>query len=1005
MDGSTGDAALPPDKEDLGPGGDMPPPQVDMDRVRRDMPISGFDFGGGGDMTLAPLMLTNLTPGQGSVRGGQRVRIDGAGLTQETQVLFDNVPLDVTFVAGSLLALTPPVDSPGSVSVKALREDGQSAVLPQGYRYVDDLAITSVSPNAVPTRGGVEVDVRGTGFDPDRTVVTLGNKGVARVNVIDSTLMRVLTAPHPKGVVDLRVVTPNGRATKKDALRFFVSLGLQTVLPAAGPTAGGTLVTVRGEGFDAQTKVLFDGVSAAVVSRDVQTGQIVVTTPPHAPGPVPVTVVTGLESAVKIDGFFYTDDATPRILAASPPRGDLAGGETVLLTGVGLGQAQDAIVFGQKPAMVLERQDTWARVQSPRADTPGPVDLTLTRGPTTLAALPNGFTYLALPTLATVAPAQGPSAGGQSVVLTGERLGAVEQVLMGGVGAGIVSREATRLEVVSPARVAGLVDVVLVQGESQVVKTDAYTYVDALEVWGFSPTRGALAGGTHVEVFGRGFGSIVGVTLGGVEADKVVRIDDNTLTLLTPPSSQALTHEVALGVRTQGGGGLDGPYLYQYYNPASRFGGASGGAVQGAVNVSVFASGGSPIPQAFVMLSTRPDTKYQGWTNEFGQITLSGPEVLGSQTVSATAAGFSAATFRAVDAEDITIFLDRTVLTPNPGGGGGATPAPLATITGRVKMSAKISGATQSSFKMAAVATTSLSTRGGNPEPGEGSVVFGEGEYRIRSRIGDLAVVALCGVYDNTTQRFDPQFMGVKRYLSVADKQTVRADVLCDIPLDKNLGVKLVNPAYAPAGPNSNVAKVVWDFGFEGYFASPVVATGLGDTLQVRRLPALAGELGDIDFTVVAGSYTDLFAPFTETSRLDVTALGTTLLMPPLLDVPEAISPQPGGTVVNRQIRWQASGAYPPDLVFLILRNAQGLPVWTITVPGSQTSVTLPEFPDFSGQPLAQRPEPYASGPLFLSITAVRIPQFDYDQVTYEDLSSSRWEARAVTGWPLTLKK
>ena len=123
------------------------------------------------------------------------------------------------------------------------------------------------------------------------------------------------------------------------------------------------------------------------------------------------------------------------------------------------------------------------------------------------------------------------------------------------------------------------------------------------------------------------------------------------------------------------------------------------------------------------------------------------------------------------------------------------------------------------------------------------------------------------------------------------------------------------------------------------------------------------------------------------------------LSLPPLLDVPEPLSPLPGGVIVNREIRWEARGPYFPDMSVVTLRNSEGIPVWTFTVPGTQTSVRVPEFPDFSGLPVEQRPNPYTQDQLFLTITSVRIPQFSYDAFTYEDFSGARWEAFSLSRW------
>ena len=63
---------------------------------------------------------------------------------------------------------------------------------------------------------------------------------------------------------------------------------LAGLLPAAGPSAGGTAVALSGAGFQAGAAVAFGGTPASVVS--VTDAAIAVIAPAHAAGAVDVTV-------------------------------------------------------------------------------------------------------------------------------------------------------------------------------------------------------------------------------------------------------------------------------------------------------------------------------------------------------------------------------------------------------------------------------------------------------------------------------------------------------------------------------------------------------------------------------------------------------------------------------------------------------------------------------------------------------------------------------------------
>lgn len=977
-------------------------PDMDIDepvdmrrRPRLDMEISGFDFGNPDvDMASEPFTLSEVIPPSGPVAGGTLIRLTGTSLTEGTVVYFDGVEIPVEPLGGALVGRAPAVSLPGAVDVKAISPGGETATLEDGFTYFADLGVAQVLPSRIPTTGGVEVEVRGAGFVPE-TAVSFSGTSALRVEFVSPTILRVISPPRDAGVADVRVTTPNGAVVLDDAITYFEPLSVELLDPSAGRTTGGELVTVRGHGFSSDMTVTFDAAAAQVVSVNANQGTAIVRTPSHAPGLVDVTVSDGFDVARAEDAFYYRADDSTTIAAISPDFGPVAGGNKALVIGVGLDAPDAVIEIGGAEAAVIEGAATWARIDVPPG-TLGAADVSVDVAGVEASSLPGAYTYLEDLWLDQVDPNSGPSEGGTVVTLRGEGLESAEKITFGGLRAEVVSRAADTLTVKAPAHVAGVVDVVVERGGLTASFIDGFTYTEQLQVWGFSPTRGAVSGGTYVSVQGTGFDDAREVWLGGQRASVVRRIDSNNLYLYTPahPQGDAILRVISEADDARA------PYPYYYFNPATRFGGAAGSQIEGAVNVSVYDTGGAPIPSAFVMLSTRPDTSYQGMTNSDGQITLSGPDVLGAQTVTAIAAGYSATSVQAVDAENLTVFLNRT--TPNPGNGGSGDPPPFGIIRGDVRSIGKLADPNnQKTYDMAIIGTTSVSQYGGNPNPGTGSVVIGDGGYEIISRIGDLAVIALCGVYDEETQSFDPQYMAIERYLVIGDQQTRDVDLLCDIPLDQELDVKLINPVYNPAGPDNNVATVYWDFGFEGIFEAPVEARGLGNVLRVERLPELSGVLADVSFSVIAGSYTGDFAPYTQTAVSGVTDLDAVLIMPPLIDVPEAVSPLPDAAIVNSEIRWDASGPYPADMHVVVLRNALGLPVWTFTVPGQQNYVRIPDFPDFSGLPLEERPTPYPDEQLFLSITSVRIPEFDYSSFTYEDFGLDRWEAFALTRWAL----
>ncbi|MFU8802404.1 MAG: IPT/TIG domain-containing protein [Bradymonadaceae bacterium] len=951
---------------------------------------SGWDWDSG--FEEPGFEIEGVIPPTGPVRGNTRVQIRGDGLSPDSRVFFGSQEMPVRESGGHLVGRTPQAAGPGPVTVKVLARNGEVVNLQNAFTYVADLEVDSVLPSRLPGNGGYEVTIEGHGFEAPMGV-SFSGRSARRVDVVTENIIRVITPVHPRGFSDLRLTTPSQSVEKKRVIEFYDPLFIEGLAPSSGPLAGGQTVVLHGEGFTSQTSVRFDGRAAPFVSVDPAAGTLTVQSPATSTaGLVDIVAENANDSFILENGYLYRTTNDPVIAAVHPGFGPTTGGTRVWIVGHGLGAADLDIRFGSQSATIESRAAGHAVVLSPPGSV-GLADIVLRTGGIERDRLEDGFDYRPAVEITDVSPGQGPTAGGEVITIEGTGFLEVDTVDFGVLPAAFEIVSNTRIRATSPRHSAGKVDVTVQANELEARMLEAYEYVEPLEIWGFSPVRGAIAGGTHVAVRGQGFQGLLEVELGNVEGTDVRRLDGHNLYFYTPPNRIG---EARLIVKS-GDESAEGPYPFAYFDPLNSFGGASGGDVVGSVNVTVLTMGGGPVPGAFVMLSTRADTPYQGVTDRFGQVTLSGPDVLGPQIVTATAANFTSATVQAVDAENLTVFL-----TPLDGDGqpGAGDPPPFGMISGTVSSTGKTADpAGQKTFNMAVIRTTQRHIQGSTINPGPNSVINGAGEYEIRSRIGDVAVIALCGHFDSQTNEFTPEFMAVERFIFVSDRGQYDVDLDCDIPLDEAMTVKLVHPAYAPDGPNNNIVNVFLDFGFEGVFPTPHRAQGLGSLLEVTALPAREGNLEDVTFTVVGGSYTGAFAPYTQTSRVNVADISHTISLPPLVSVPEADSPIAGGIIHDRQIRFRHGGPSLPSYYMAILRDSQGLPIWQFVIPGHENVFKFPEFPDFSALPADARPDPFPPGPLFLVIYGMRIPNFIYDNFSYRDMNQDRWEAFAVATW------
>ncbi|MFB6264144.1 MAG: IPT/TIG domain-containing protein [Bradymonadaceae bacterium] len=674
---------------------------------------TGWDFGtvDSSDGT-APFELDAIVPPSGPVDGGNRVRVVGQGLTAQVDLFIGGRRADVTRSGGELVARVPAAESPHRATVKVVGPDGRRRSLKDGYEYVSAIRVERVTPTRIPTDGGVQVEVRGQGFGPS-VGVSVDRQSAWRVDRIDSGLLRFVAPPGSAGPADLRLTTRHESAVVEDALEYVAPLSIDGLAPAAGSTAGGDRVVVEGGGFGPRARVTFGGERATVLQREKGGKKLVVRTPAHPAGTVDIGVQSGGDAVLAADAFVYQSSSQPTVASLSPGSGPASGGTKVRIVGRGFDRKNLQVAFGGKSASVVEKKPTFLRVETPAAS-PGTVDVVVRAAGSKIGELTDGFRYVEDLFVDSVSPDAGPAAGGTDVTIRGTGFQGVDEVTFGGLPASFDVRSNSKLRATTPAHAAGKVDVVLHRGETTARHRDAFTYRTDVEIWGFSPVRGAIAGGTYVEVRGKGFIGRVSAELDGSSVNGIRRIDRNNLFFYTPSHP---TGTAELTVQSEVGK-AKGPYPFRYFNPASRKGGASGGPVRGAVNVTVLAQGGGPIEGAFVMLSTRRDTPHSGTTDANGQVTLSGPGVQGAQTVTATAKGFTSTTVRDIDSENLTLFL-RSKSPSNGGGGGGGGDPPMATIEGTVRAPVKFGNPDDKvSWEMAVVRTTMESIGGRRIEPG-----------------------------------------------------------------------------------------------------------------------------------------------------------------------------------------------------------------------------------------------------------------------------------------------
>ncbi len=937
--------------------------------------------------------IVEISPTTGPVDGGTPMLVLGNYFDEGTEVFLGTRALRDVQVLNSnqLIGRTPP-GTVGPVDVKVVGDLGDD-VIAGGFTYFEPLRVDTVSPNRGATTGGEVILVRGGGFSP-RTLVTVGGRSAIEVEFLDARTLQVTTPPGEAGRVDVRLTDRNSSAQLAGGFRYYTPVEIERVFPGAGPVSGGTPVTIYGAGFDDETTLRFGDID--VDATFVSATELTVNTPPGPAGFVNITVTNDNGVSGLIDGYLYLAPGNNEVTVRGvvPDAGPASGGQIVTVVGENLGGRNLSVTFDGEGLTVLDQSDTTIVGRAP-AGAVGSVDVQVSTADGT-STLRDGYEYLPSVEVDSIDPASGPVAGGTEVTITGSGFTQRSVVLFGPLRAQVTEATETSLTVITPSGALGLTDVTVRVGNLTTIVPDGFEYTQTINIFGLNPAQGSIAGGTFVIIRGEGFAAAPeSVRFGTTPASEIAFIDNSTLSVRSPAG-----REGAVDVTVSfGDNDVRAPNRFIYFNPGTRFGGAWGQEISGAVNVSVFSSGGGPIENAYVTLSIQRDSRYAGFTNAGGQVTFSGADLFGRQSVTAIAAGYSSATVESFNAENITVFL-------SPLDGNGAPPGgpPSGTITGYISGVEKIGDPGPNEFELALCETTRPSPFRGNPPTGNGNVVLGNGEYTLISRVGDLAVVCVAGLFNNLTEEFRPLFMGVRRYLFVSAGQTYNVDIEVDIPLNNPLTFKVQNAPRGEPGPNMNEVIPLLDFGFEGVFGGLDTAVGDAEFVTAEHQPHLEGVLEDLSFFVYGGAWTNRRGPYSLAILRSVSETDRVIELPPLLGVPIAENPRDGGRVVNNYVELNPNSNIQPDFYFINIELFDRTPVWDVVLPGNQPFFQLPEFPDFRDLPEDERPAPYVAGPLAMYITSARAIEFDYDNFEYNDFGLDNWEVFTSTAWVIQLR-
>jgi len=465
-----------------------------------------------------PPTVTSIAPTSGTSIGGTAVKIKGTGFTTGATVTIGSGATGVVVVSATEITAKTSATAVGSDPVVVSETNGTSTGGPS-YTYIapPPPTVTTISPTSGSTLGGTAVSLTGTGFVAGATV-TIGNSATAVV-VVSAAKITAKTSATAAGSDAVVVSDANGTSTGGPSYTYLAPPPptVTTIAPTSGSTLGGTAVTLTGTGFVAGASVTIGSGATAVVV--VSATKITAKTAATAAGSDPVVVKDANGTSTGGPSYTYVAPSQPSVTSIAPTTGPVAGGTSVTITGKNLTAGPTPVVeFGATAAPnITSFTATKIVVVSPQAPAIGTVHVTVTTaGGTSATGTKDQFTYTSpgLPTVTSVSPSSGPTAGGTPVTIKGTGFLSGATVTIGSAATSVKVESPTELKATTATTAAGSDAVVVKDANGTSTGGPTFTYDPQPTVTEVTPPAGPTAGGTTVKIIGTGFLEGASVTIG-----------------------------------------------------------------------------------------------------------------------------------------------------------------------------------------------------------------------------------------------------------------------------------------------------------------------------------------------------------------------------------------------------------------------------------------------------------------------------------------------------------
>ncbi|MBI9088906.1 MAG: IPT/TIG domain-containing protein [Desulfobacterium sp.] len=409
-----------------------------------DQPWNSFTYDSG--LPTISMVYTEDYIHESPTTGGKGVTISGSNFRPGAHVAFGGNPAVVTDVSPIAVTVITPPHEPGPVDITVTNPGGLTGVYTGDiiwgdFTYVGSPppgpVVTSLNPDFGSLTGGEMVSISGSGFFSGARLFF----GPFQAEIEDHVSPSLIQARLPRcamGIMDVTVINADGQEGGLPG--GFTAIAplpvVNDVEPGTGPCAGGTFVTIQGEGFLPESLVRVGGNPAAGL-RFVDETILTATMPPGFPGTVAVEVINPGDQAGTLAGAYTFQGESaplPQLFTLFPSSGPQEGGIRVEMIGQGI-LSGASLTVGTQPMIDPDIVSTTTLTMVIPPGEAGAWDVTLTNADGGSAVLPESFVYIdplaPSPQVDSVLPATGPAAGGTPIVVSGAHFQPGAQVYLG----------------------------------------------------------------------------------------------------------------------------------------------------------------------------------------------------------------------------------------------------------------------------------------------------------------------------------------------------------------------------------------------------------------------------------------------------------------------------------------------------------------------------------------------------------------------------------------------